>query len=311
MYQSEIRSFSHVPEIRSFSGNAPSVITGIRSAYGASEPYTRLSQTALDTLGRGVELYGSGLHPDTHMADPLGETLSHPPFSSFHPGQIGTYGTYGREGASEIGQSMRYGRDDTQNVTRRDNKRPKERSRDRAYKTRFSMDFTDMPSMPDRSPIPPVGGNTWPREEGFVPSRPVVSVAFGPAQSPVSPLLLQSAPRQDGRSHLSQGTLFEISLIYEGNSVSHRVWPTMAIAQLMTDAGAIFFAESGRDCVVTILGFSGHTPERCVNLRATTCPPRIEGDGFLCPWLGSCQEPWRSSVRASPRACRPPTLSGF
>ena len=42
-------------------------------------------------------------------------------------------------GASEMGQSTRFGREDAHNVTQRDNKRPKERSRDQAYRKRFSM----------------------------------------------------------------------------------------------------------------------------------------------------------------------------
>jgi hypothetical protein len=45
----------------------------------------------------------------------------------------------------EFGQSVRFGRDDHHNVTQRDSKRPKERSRDKAYKARFSMDSTTMP----------------------------------------------------------------------------------------------------------------------------------------------------------------------
>jgi hypothetical protein len=58
---------------------------------------------------------------------PSMESSSHAVPSSFHPGHIGTYGTYVREGESEMGHSTRFGRDDTQNVTCRDNKRPKER----------------------------------------------------------------------------------------------------------------------------------------------------------------------------------------
>jgi hypothetical protein len=41
--------------------------------------------------------------------------------------------------ASEVCQSVRFGRDDQQNVTQRDTKQPKERSRDQAYKKRYSM----------------------------------------------------------------------------------------------------------------------------------------------------------------------------
>jgi hypothetical protein len=97
-----------------------------------------------------------------------------------------------------MGQSTRYGRNDTQNVTSRDNKRPKERSHDRAYKTRFSMDVSTIPNC---SPIPPLGGNIWPREEGIVHHRPVVAVACDPAHSPVSPL--PPSTRENNRPFLS------------------------------------------------------------------------------------------------------------
>ena len=61
-------------------------------------------------------------------------------------------------GASEMGQSVRFGREDQQNVTQRDFKRPKERSRDRAYKARFSMDSTTSNFVSQVSAPPPLGG---------------------------------------------------------------------------------------------------------------------------------------------------------
>jgi hypothetical protein len=71
--------------------------------------------------------------------------------------------------ASEVGQSVRFGRDDRQNVTQRDTKRPKERTRDQVYKKRFSMGSVHNPG-PPRSAIPPTGGQPWPGEEGFLSS---------------------------------------------------------------------------------------------------------------------------------------------
>jgi hypothetical protein len=169
----------------------------------------------------------------------------------FHPG-IGTYGTYCHEEASEMGHSTRYGRDDTRNVTSRDNKRPKERSRDRVYKTRFSMDASMMPN--SSFPILPLGGNVWPREEGIVDRRPVVSAVYGPGRPPGSPL--PPPTRENSRLYLSpQAASFEVELIYEGRSVLHRVWPNMPIAQLMMDAGAIFGLDS-REIVLLLFSAS-------------------------------------------------------
>jgi hypothetical protein len=81
--------------------------------------------------------------------------LVYPPF---HP-RGSDFHTHG--GASEMGQSTRFGKDDAQNVTQRDNKRPKERSRDQVYKKRFSMEsstgiFGVLP--------PSLEGSEWPRE---------------------------------------------------------------------------------------------------------------------------------------------------
>ena len=253
-----------VPARHSSFAPDPSVFSGIRSLVGSGTrtrlPRTELGERETDLGEREVDTCEHGSIPDGCFTN-LSEK---PPFyaalSSFDPG-IRTYGTYGREEASEMGQSTRYGRNDTQNVTSRDSKRPKERSRDRAYKTRFSM---DAPTMPNRSPIHHLGGNTWPSEEGIVHHRPVVSVAYGPAHSPGSPL--PPSTRKNNRPSLSpQAAPFEISLIHEGHSVSHRVWPDMGIAQLMVDAGAIF----------------GLDPSEIVLLLFSAFPVTLRKDGLI------------------------------
>ncbi len=179
---------------------------------------------------------GQVFNSDSHFASHLEEASFHAVFPLPHPEQIETYGTYGRGVPSEMGQSIRYGRDDTRNVTYHDNKRPKERSRDRAYKTRFSMDSVKIPRC---SPNPPLGEHTWPREEG-TQHQHVVSVGRGQVLTPASPLPPSISNRGPGPSQISPRIPFEIVLTYEGNSVGHRVWQSMEIAQLMADAGAIF-----------------------------------------------------------------------
>jgi hypothetical protein len=86
----------------------------------------------------------------------------------------------GEMGASKMGHSVRFGREDQRNVTYRDSKRPKERPRDGVYKTRFSMDsVASGPSSRGAGP-PPLGGHSWPREDQFSPpSRQEVALTFG------------------------------------------------------------------------------------------------------------------------------------
>jgi hypothetical protein len=62
-------------------------------------------------------------------------------------------------GVSEACQSVRYGGEGIQNVTQRDSKRPKERSRDQAYRKRFSMG-SSVPSFGSPRELPvSVGGH--------------------------------------------------------------------------------------------------------------------------------------------------------
>ena len=75
---------------------------------------------------------------------------------------------------NEMGRSTRFGRDDAENVTHRDNKRPKERSRDQAYKKRFSMESSSGIGQSAAYQPPPLGGFPWPREDNRSSSIPVV-----------------------------------------------------------------------------------------------------------------------------------------
>jgi hypothetical protein len=217
-----------VPEIRSREKFVPE----IRSFFGNSVPPTFPSQT--DEEGQRIDSYGLGFRSNLRVLDSREGSSSHVAFTAFHPGQTGAQDL---GGASDMGYSTRFGRDDRQNVTLRDNKRPKERSRDKAYKTRFSMDSIHGAN---RSPAIPLGGHAWPREEDGYSSRSPAPVIHGFAQTPVS-----FPPRSMGGSKnictsTSPEVRFEITLIYAGTSIRHQVWASMPIAQLMTDAGMIF-----------------------------------------------------------------------
>jgi hypothetical protein len=167
--------------------------------------------------------------------------------------------------------SSRLGRDDGGNITRRDPKRPKERSRDKAYKNRFSLGSTVDGSGPTlagfattrvngqdgmgkidgaatpRSPGPP--RQSW--ENGYAPPPSVVSVQV--------------------RANATPSANFEIFLTHSGNTVIHRVWNEMPISQLMTEAGSIF----GLDSTEMILILFSSQPVSLQRDRTIMGPPRV------------------------------------
>jgi hypothetical protein len=162
-----------------------------------------------------------------------------PPPPSDHPRHPGN--------ASEMGQWVRFGREDQRNITQRDTKRPKERSRDKVYKNRFSMS-SSIPSnygSPDAAlpSQPPTGGFSWPRD-GRQPTStpPLVGVVWG--QDPFSGQGPPPSGMGGGTGQQQQDPSFEVHLIFEGTMLSFRVWPTMAIQQLILEAGRIFGLDS-------------------------------------------------------------------
>ena len=174
-------------------------------------------------------------------------------------------GCQAREEASEMVRSTRYGREDTQNVTQRDSKRPKERLRDKAYKARFSMGSSAGINRSPPTPVyfpPPLGGHSWPKEDGLVPSAPTVSAVFSHAQFHGSP---SRGSQRGAYSQAPPDDPFEIMLIFEGNSVTHRVWSTMTVHQLTTEAGSIF----------------GLDPSEIVLLLFSTVPITLQRDATI------------------------------
>jgi hypothetical protein len=144
--------------------------------------------------------------------------------------------------AGDVEVSQRQGRASLENVTRRETKRPSERSRDREYQRRFSLGV----SRPHVPPPAPLGGHSWPREDPFSPPvRSLVAVEIG------SPTTLygqdngnnrSDGPTQSGRNTADQP--YHIRLICSGESAQHVVWPSMPISDLIRDAGHIFGLDS-------------------------------------------------------------------
>jgi hypothetical protein len=166
--------------------------------------------------------------------------------------------------------SSRLGRNDGGNVTQRDTKRPKERSKDKAYKSRFSLSSTVGGSAPfvagfttgangqdearktesaetPRLSEPP--RQSW--ENGYVPPPSVVSVRVRPGASP--------------------SANFEIFLTHSGDTVIHRVWNEMPISQLMSEAGSIF----GLDPTEMLLVLFSSQPVSLQRGGSIMGPPRV------------------------------------
>ncbi len=248
-----------------------------------------------DTVALGTESCGRFFHPDAHR-NLLPEPSPHAAFSSFLPGQAGRFD---RGGVSEMGRSTRFGRDDAENVTHRDNKRPKERSRYKAYKKRFSMESSSEVGQSSTYQPPPLGAFSWPRDDNRSSSIPIVPIGFGQSQSPASPV----SQRQFHRQAASVGvqTPYEIQLIFEGNSVQHRVWSIMPISQLMVEAGSIFGVDPS-EMVLLLLTYhsADHPSEGCDDFGTTPSHSWVQGDGFLGFECGShSQSRWTRAQQLS------------
>ena len=160
--------------------------------------------------------------------------------------------------------SSRIGRNDDGNITQRDTKRPKERSRDKAYKNRFSLSstveragpflagFTSGVQKPDGAEtprLPEISRQSW--ENGFVQPPSMVSVRA----------------KNSGTSSAD----FEIFLTHSGNTVIHRVWNEMPISQLISEAGSIF----GLDSTEILLVLFSSQPVSLPKGGSIMGPPRV------------------------------------
>jgi hypothetical protein len=203
---------------------------------------------SVNFVGRHSQVVSPSLHqqsaggymPGREIAfsDPVSRGFVEQEFRSEIPRQF-TAASSGYRVFSEE-PSPRLGRNDGANVTHRDAKRPKERSRDKAYKQRFSMGssvgmaglqppvFSTCPptnmakpfSMDKRTPVPPeVTSSSW--EDGYI-KAPAVVLAQARASGPSS-------------------TRFEICLTHSGNTVLHLVWDSMPIYLSTFDGGEFSF----------------------------------------------------------------------
>jgi hypothetical protein len=168
----------------------------------------------------------------------------------------------------ETEASVRFGRANVDNITRRETKRQSGRFRDMEYQRRLSSGSPVVVG----SPQIPLGGVPWPREESSgPPQRIFVTARPGPNRhgpSSFSPAHSQGASQNARRQE--DGSYF-ISLVCEGQTVRHQVWPTMAVSQLIEDSGAIFglYPEN-----ITLILFSG-VPETLHRDSTLLGPPVV------------------------------------
>jgi hypothetical protein len=137
--------------------------------------------------------------------------------------------------------SSRLGRNDAENITQRDAKRPKERTRDKAYKQRFSMGSSvDMSGLPHTAFVSAPAGERGQVQQSFANARSPTSPAFpglGWGTGSVQPPSVVTGRATSSSTPLGN---FQISLTHSGTTVMHMVWDAMPISQLIHEAGSIF-----------------------------------------------------------------------
>ncbi len=129
----ERRSFQPSSEIRLKMNESPlSTRPALRDDPGPLPWFSQRVDTPVRVGDLREEDYGRMYHQTTSGGDHYAGYPTQDQIFSLPPRPATVF-------ASEVGQSVRFGRDDRQNVTQRDTKRPKERTRDQAYRKRFSL----------------------------------------------------------------------------------------------------------------------------------------------------------------------------
>ena len=200
--------------------------------------------------------------------------------------------------------SLRVGTHSIQNVTQRDAKRPKERSRDKAYKQRFSM--VSSGDMAEHRP-------SFAFQTGPDNIQARIDNGATPAPSGTFPIPAPNQPRAQSafRGHSPGNGSFEIVLIYSGARVVHRVWDSMPISQLISAAGMIFGLDQSEITLVlfSMSPISLHRDARILG------PPRVTAGAtvmvFHLPGARLIAPPQGRSVDPPPPALSSKLLASF
>ncbi len=168
--------------------------------------------------------------------------------------------------------SSRLGRNDGGNITQRDAKRPKERSRDKAYKNRFSLASTAVgkgePTFAGFTTMRANGQDGMRKNSGAETPHSPGPLREGWENGYVPPPSMVSARARAGATPSGD---FEIFLTHSGTTIIHRVWNEMPIVQLMAEAGSIF----GLDSSEMILVLFSSQPVSLQRERSIMGPPRV------------------------------------
>ena len=186
--------------------------------------------------------------------------------------------------------------DPRENVTVRESKRPQERPKDKEYRRRYSS------SSREDDPEPR-GGHSWPRDGDNGRRMSIVTVEQEGAQFPQfhgrSPALSVPSPLPRAIQGGTE-TPFSIKVVYEGTSVTHRVWATMQISQLISEIGDIF----GLDQHLILLVLISAIPSPISKSMTISGPPRILPDAtvmvFVLPDQGCGTFPPRTPGHVVP-----------
>jgi hypothetical protein len=145
--------------------------------------------------------------------------------------------------------SVRKSVGDPRNVATRDSRRPKERERDKQYR-RSTLSSNGLPiTLATGTPGNAIVGRV---QISPVPSVPSPGLGLGTAQR--------------------NNRIFQIILVYNGQSVNHQVYDSMPILTLMEEAGAIF----GLDPAWIILMLFSLTPVTLRRDGLVSGPPRVQ-----------------------------------
>jgi hypothetical protein len=210
-------------------------------------------------------------HSSNPLSQPPGNSRSvvvtehgtHPYFH--HPRELESSGGRGQD----ENLSIRVGNRDFQNITQRDDKRPKERPKDRTYKARFSM--VSSSDMVVHRPVPNfyTGYNANGDAGNDYKPTPAPS-EFRCLGGGYPPELNAGQTRGGGVPSSSHGS-YEIFLTYSGTRITHRVWDSMPVSQLTVDACSIFGLKVDE---VLLMLFSSSPTSLPMNGRISG-PPRV------------------------------------
>ena len=266
-------------------------------AYGKDE--FEAAQQSLGELGGGSSssciepLFNHGVmgYPAPYRLPVSSPRLLPPNYAS----TIGRAHEAERSYYGETEASVRFGRVNVDNITRRETKRQSGRIRDEEYQRRFSSGSPVVIG----SPQIPLGGVPWPREEVILaqPCRTQVSGELAASRENAflySPVHQQKGGQGVGRQGEDQP--YQVTLVCGGQRVTHSVWLSMGIVQLMEDAGSIF----GLDPEEVTLLLTGGIPELLRKDSTIQGPPRVTPGSFVMVF--SVSRPPTRSIGYNPHA---------